>query len=119
MPLPAPFAPLVPACRRQGRGRPRLAPPSMGTWTASPCIAVCPSRPRPFPSSHTRALDPPRTMEFSTAATHAEATSHTNFAESTEAVLNLVCADCGKPCRPSVDLASPFPPRNRRIGGFR
>ena len=33
------------------------------------------------------------------AQVHGEATSHTNFAESTEAVLNLVCADCGKPCR--------------------
>ncbi|KAJ4846023.1 hypothetical protein Tsubulata_002538, partial [Turnera subulata] len=30
---------------------------------------------------------------------HAELTSHTNFAESTEAVLNLVCTTCGKPCR--------------------
>ena len=30
---------------------------------------------------------------------HAELTSHTNFAESTEAVLNLVCSTCGKPCR--------------------
>jgi hypothetical protein len=29
----------------------------------------------------------------------AQRTKHTNFAESTEAVLNLVCAECGKPCR--------------------
>ncbi|KAE8818186.1 F-box protein [Hordeum vulgare] len=43
-------------------------------------------------------------MEFSTAAAHAEATSHTNFAESTEAVLNLVCADCGKPCRSQTEV---------------
>ncbi|KAI4981171.1 hypothetical protein ZWY2020_021656 [Hordeum vulgare] len=43
-------------------------------------------------------------MESSTAAAHAEATSHTNFAESTEAVLNLVCADCGKPCRSETEV---------------
>lgn len=30
---------------------------------------------------------------------HAELTKHSNFSESTEAVLNLVCATCGKPCR--------------------
>ena len=30
---------------------------------------------------------------------HAELTSHSNFAESTEAVLNLVCTTCSKPCR--------------------
>lgn len=30
---------------------------------------------------------------------HAEVTSHANFSESTEAVLNLVCTACGKPCR--------------------
>ncbi|KAL3507320.1 hypothetical protein ACH5RR_032702 [Cinchona calisaya] len=30
---------------------------------------------------------------------HAELTKHTNFAESTEPVLNLVCSSCGKPCR--------------------
>ncbi|GER28780.1 ubiquitin-associated domain-containing family protein [Striga asiatica] len=30
---------------------------------------------------------------------HAELTKHANFVESTEAVLNLVCSDCGKPCR--------------------
>ncbi|KAL6535049.1 hypothetical protein OROMI_026423 [Orobanche minor] len=30
---------------------------------------------------------------------HAELTKHTNFVESTEAVLNLVCSHCGKPCR--------------------
>ena len=30
---------------------------------------------------------------------HAELTSHSNFAESVEAVLNLVCSSCGKPCR--------------------
>ncbi|KAI4979544.1 hypothetical protein ZWY2020_016297 [Hordeum vulgare] len=38
------------------------------------------------------------------AQAHAEATSHTNFAESTEAVLNLVCADCGKPCRSQTEV---------------
>ena len=30
---------------------------------------------------------------------HAELTSHSNFAESTEAVLNIVCTTCSKPCR--------------------
>ncbi|XP_056165240.1 F-box/kelch-repeat protein At3g61590-like [Syzygium oleosum] len=30
---------------------------------------------------------------------HAELTSHSNFFKSTEAVLNLVCSSCGKPCR--------------------
>ncbi|KAL5998749.1 hypothetical protein ACLOJK_009696 [Asimina triloba] len=30
---------------------------------------------------------------------HAELTSHSNFSESTEAVLNLICNTCGKPCR--------------------
>ncbi|KAE8810477.1 F-box protein [Hordeum vulgare] len=43
-------------------------------------------------------------MESSIAAAHAEATSHTNFAESTEAVLNLVCVDCGKPCRSQTEV---------------
>ncbi|XP_024317884.1 UBX domain-containing protein 1 isoform X2 [Brachypodium distachyon] len=38
------------------------------------------------------------------AQAHAEATSHTNFAESTEAVLNLICADCGKPCRSQTEV---------------
>ncbi|PPS09149.1 hypothetical protein GOBAR_AA11501 [Gossypium barbadense] len=35
---------------------------------------------------------------------HAELTSHSNFSESTEAVLNLVCSSCGKPCRSKIDL---------------
>lgn len=30
---------------------------------------------------------------------HAELTSHSNFSESTEPVLNLVCTTCSKPCR--------------------
>lgn len=30
---------------------------------------------------------------------HAELTKHTNFTESTEPVLNLICSTCGKPCR--------------------
>ena len=30
---------------------------------------------------------------------HGEATGHASFSESTEAVLTLVCAECGKPCR--------------------
>jgi hypothetical protein len=30
---------------------------------------------------------------------HAELTSHSNFSESTEAVLTLLCSTCGKPCR--------------------
>ncbi|KAM5569538.1 hypothetical protein ABKV19_016849 [Rosa sericea] len=34
---------------------------------------------------------------------HAELTSHSNFAESTEAVLNLVCSTCGKPCRSKTE----------------
>ncbi|XP_010929798.1 uncharacterized protein [Elaeis guineensis] len=34
---------------------------------------------------------------------HAELTSHTNFSESTEAVLNLVCTACGKPCRSKIE----------------
>ncbi|XP_010556961.1 PREDICTED: caldesmon-like [Tarenaya hassleriana] len=34
---------------------------------------------------------------------HAELTSHSNFAESTEAVLNLVCTTCGKPCRSKTE----------------
>ncbi|KAK3158007.1 hypothetical protein QOZ80_2AG0131630 [Eleusine coracana subsp. coracana] len=38
------------------------------------------------------------------AQAHAEATSHSNFAESTEAVLNLVCSACGKPCRSQTEV---------------
>lgn len=34
---------------------------------------------------------------------HAELTSHSNFSESTEAVLNLVCSSCGKPCRSKTE----------------
>ncbi|XP_054806509.1 uncharacterized protein LOC129309135 isoform X2 [Prosopis cineraria] len=34
---------------------------------------------------------------------HAELTSHSNFSESTEAVLNLVCTTCGKPCRSKTE----------------
>ncbi|KAF2288893.1 hypothetical protein GH714_022617 [Hevea brasiliensis] len=34
---------------------------------------------------------------------HAELTSHSNFYESTEAVLNLVCTTCGKPCRSKTE----------------
>ncbi|XP_010484327.1 PREDICTED: chromatin assembly factor 1 subunit A-B [Camelina sativa] len=34
---------------------------------------------------------------------HAEITSHSNFAESTEAVLNLVCTTCSKPCRSKTE----------------
>ncbi|CAN0875353.1 UBX domain-containing protein 1 [Linum grandiflorum] len=34
---------------------------------------------------------------------HAELTSHSNFLESTEAVLNLVCTVCGKPCRSKTE----------------
>ncbi|XP_040993637.1 LOW QUALITY PROTEIN: chromatin assembly factor 1 subunit A [Juglans microcarpa x Juglans regia] len=34
---------------------------------------------------------------------HAELTSHSNFAESTEAILNLVCTTCGKPCRSKTE----------------
>lgn len=40
---------------------------------------------------------------------HAELTSHSNFSESTEAVLNLVCSTCGKPCRSKTVLYSPIP----------
>ncbi|KAJ3675721.1 hypothetical protein LUZ60_004763 [Juncus effusus] len=35
---------------------------------------------------------------------HAELTSHTDFAESTEAVLSLVCSACGKPCRSQTEV---------------
>ncbi|XP_031257516.1 UBX domain-containing protein 1 [Pistacia vera] len=34
---------------------------------------------------------------------HAELTSHSNFSESTEAILNLVCTSCGKPCRSKTE----------------
>ncbi|KAM7261403.1 hypothetical protein ACFE04_008770 [Oxalis oulophora] len=34
---------------------------------------------------------------------HAELTSHSNFAESTEAVLNLICTTCRKPCRSKTE----------------
>ncbi|XP_007034322.2 PREDICTED: UBX domain-containing protein 4 [Theobroma cacao] len=34
---------------------------------------------------------------------HAELTSHSNFSESTEAVLNLVCSACDKPCRSKTE----------------
>ncbi|WOL11392.1 caldesmon [Canna indica] len=34
---------------------------------------------------------------------HAELTKHSNFSESTEAVLNLVCTTCGKPCRSKTE----------------
>ena len=34
---------------------------------------------------------------------HAELTSHSNFSESTEAVLNLVCFACGEPCRSKTE----------------
>ncbi|XP_076887011.1 uncharacterized protein LOC143537021 [Bidens hawaiensis] len=34
---------------------------------------------------------------------HAELTKHTDFSESTEAVLNLVCSTCGKPCRSKTE----------------
>nr|GMD63536.1 vicilin-like seed storage protein At2g18540 [Ipomoea batatas] len=34
---------------------------------------------------------------------HAELTKHTNFSESTEPILNLVCTTCGKPCRSKTE----------------
>lgn len=34
---------------------------------------------------------------------HAELTTHSNFSESTEAVLNLVCTTCNKPCRSKTE----------------
>ncbi|KAH7856361.1 hypothetical protein Vadar_000591 [Vaccinium darrowii] len=34
---------------------------------------------------------------------HAELTKHSNFSESTEAVLNLICTSCGKPCRSKTE----------------
>ncbi|XP_044965221.1 uncharacterized protein LOC123425510 isoform X2 [Hordeum vulgare subsp. vulgare] len=90
--------------------------PPPGTWPASPRTAVngnldCLSLHRCLPLAasplpllpHPRTRSP-RTMESSTAAAHAEATSHTNFAESTEVVLNLVCVDCGKPCRSQTEV---------------
>ncbi|KAG0570925.1 hypothetical protein KC19_6G197900 [Ceratodon purpureus] len=42
-----------------------------------------------------------RTVEE--AQDHAELTGHTNFQESTQAVLNLVCTTCGKPCRTQTE----------------
>lgn len=39
---------------------------------------------------------------------HAELTNHSNFSESTEAVLNLVCASCGKPCRSKTVSQFPY-----------
>ncbi|XP_014490803.1 UBX domain-containing protein 1 [Vigna radiata var. radiata] len=42
-----------------------------------------------------------RTVEE--AQEHAELTSHSNFSESTEAVLNLVCTTCSKPCRSKTE----------------
>ncbi|WVZ25431.1 hypothetical protein V8G54_003975 [Vigna mungo] len=42
-----------------------------------------------------------RTVEE--AQEHAELTSHSNFSESTEAVLNLVCTSCSKPCRSKTE----------------
>ncbi|KAF3456573.1 hypothetical protein FNV43_RR01227 [Rhamnella rubrinervis] len=40
---------------------------------------------------------------------HAELTSHSNFVESTEAVLNLVCSTCGKPYRSKTTLEAAKP----------
>ncbi|KAJ7527175.1 hypothetical protein O6H91_16G040200 [Diphasiastrum complanatum] len=34
---------------------------------------------------------------------HAELKGHTNFAESTTRVLNLICTTCGKPCRSHIE----------------
>ena len=34
---------------------------------------------------------------------HGEASGHSDFAESTEAVLNLTCVTCGKPCRSETE----------------
>lgn len=34
---------------------------------------------------------------------HGEATGHSQFEESTEAILTLVCAECGKPCRSETE----------------
>jgi DNA-directed RNA polymerase subunit RPC12/RpoP len=52
------------------------------------------------------------------AQAHAEATNHANFVESTEAVLNLVCSDCGKPCRSQTVRSSTLrrSPRFRPVG---
>lgn len=44
--------------------------------------------------------------QFKTAAevqAHAEETFHTNFEESTEAIVQLVCTACGKPCRTETE----------------
>ncbi|KAK7276609.1 hypothetical protein RIF29_17752 [Crotalaria pallida] len=41
---------------------------------------------------------------------HAELTSYSNFSESTEAVLNLVCTSCSKPCRSKTVRSLPFLP---------
>ncbi|KAE8076244.1 hypothetical protein FH972_014907 [Carpinus fangiana] len=50
---------------------------------------------------------------------HAELTTHTNFSESTEAVLNLVCTTCGKPCRSKTGLLSVKPVNASHFLGFR
>lgn len=42
-----------------------------------------------------------RTVEE--AQEHAELTGHTDFSESTQPVLNLVCRTCGKPCRTKTE----------------
>mmetsp|Transcript_44596 Transcript_44596/g.113972 ORF Transcript_44596/g.113972 Transcript_44596/m.113972 type:complete len:413 (-) Transcript_44596:13-1251(-) len=34
---------------------------------------------------------------------HGEVTGHSQFSESTEAVLNMTCTDCGKPCRSQTE----------------
>ena len=44
------------------------------------------------------------------AQAHAEVTNHANFVESTEAVLNLVCSVCSKPCLSETVRSSPHPP---------
>jgi len=38
------------------------------------------------------------------AQTHGEMTGHTQFEESTEAVLALTCTECGKPCRSQTEV---------------
>lgn len=35
---------------------------------------------------------------------HGETTGHSQFEESTEALLNLTCTECGKPCRSQTEV---------------
>jgi len=59
----------------------------------------------PLHARGTRPLLPgsPSALTPAQAQDHGEASGHADFAESTEAVLALVCQDCGKPCRSETE----------------